>query len=114
MRPTCTSSSLLYTTGRELPVKPVDDSPRPLPALLPDLPWAVSSSRDFFFAGTVSLMLNLRIGRGRCLPLGASSSPEGVNFALLSRHATSVALAVYPVEGKDPLARVTLHPRRNR
>jgi glycogen operon protein len=62
----------------------------------------------------VGLMLNLRIARGRCLPLGASAAPEGVNFALLSRHGTSVQLAIYPLEGGDPLAEVVLHPRRNR
>jgi glycogen operon protein len=59
-------------------------------------------------------MLNLRIARGRCLPLGASAVPDGVNFAMLSRHATSVFLSIYPLEGSDPLAEVPLHPRRNR
>jgi isoamylase len=59
-------------------------------------------------------MPNLRIARGRCLPLGASASPEGVNFAILSRHATAVSLAVYPLEGQDALAKITLHPQRNR
>src|SRR5205823_3716266 len=59
-------------------------------------------------------MLNLRIARGRCLPLGALAMPEGVNFALLSRNATAVYLVIYPLEGKDVLAQITLHPRRNR
>jgi glycogen operon protein len=59
-------------------------------------------------------MLNLRIARGRCLPLGASASPDGVNFAVLSRHATAVFLVIYPLDGADPLTEVTLHPRRNR
>src|SRR2546430_1404930 len=59
-------------------------------------------------------MLTLRIARGRALPLGASATPDGVNFALLSRHGFSVSLAIYPLEEGDPLAEIALHPRRNR
>jgi glycogen operon protein len=59
-------------------------------------------------------MLTLRIARGRCLPLGASAVPDGVNFALLCRHGRTVSLLVYPLEGGDPLAEIVLHPRRNR
>src|SRR5262249_53216094 len=59
-------------------------------------------------------MLNLRIARGRSLPLGASAQPDGVNFALLSRHATAVHLVVYPLDGAEALAEVALHPKRNR
>src|SRR4051812_36203576 len=59
-------------------------------------------------------MLNLRIARGRSLPLGASAAPDGVNFALLSRHGTSVRLVIFPLEGGEPLAEVPLHRRRNR
>ncbi len=59
-------------------------------------------------------MLTLRIARGRCLPLGASAQPDGVNFALLCRHGTAVFLVVYPLEGTEPIAEIALHPRRNR
>jgi isoamylase len=59
-------------------------------------------------------MLSLRIARGKCLPLGASALPDGVNFALLCRHGTTVHLVLYPLEGGDPLAEITLHPLRNR
>jgi isoamylase len=59
-------------------------------------------------------LLNLRIARGRSLPLGASAVPDGVNFSLLSRDATSVQLVIYPLEGQDLLAQIPLHPRRNR
>ncbi|HVS35338.1 MAG TPA: glycogen debranching protein GlgX [Gemmataceae bacterium] len=59
-------------------------------------------------------MLTLRIARGRCLPLGASAQPDGVNFALLCRHGTAVFLVVYPLEGSEPIAEIALHPRRNR
>jgi glycogen operon protein len=40
--------------------------------------------------------------------------PDGVNFAMLSEHATAVFLVLYPIDGQEPLAEVTLHPRRNR
>lgn len=59
-------------------------------------------------------MDTLRISRGRCLPLGATAVPDGVNFSLLSRHGTAVFLVVYPLAGGDPLAEISLHPRRNR
>src|SRR3954452_4648385 len=41
--------------------------------------------------GASALMFTpLHIARVHCLPLGASSTPEGVNFALLCRHGTAV------------------------
>jgi glycogen operon protein len=46
--------------------------------------------------------------------LGASAIPDGVNFALLCRHGTSVSLVIYPLEGGDAETTVVLHPRRNR
>jgi isoamylase len=59
-------------------------------------------------------MLSLRIARGRSLPLGAAAQPDGINFALLCRHGTSVTLVVYDMDQPRPLAEVELHPRRNR
>jgi glycogen operon protein len=59
-------------------------------------------------------MLTLRIARGKCLPLGASAMPDGVNFALLCRHGDAVCLVIYPVDGDESLAEIALHPRRNR
>jgi glycogen operon protein len=59
-------------------------------------------------------MYNLRISRGRCLPLGTSPVPEGVNFALLSRHASAVSLVIFTRDNRDLLAQIPLHPRRNR
>src|SRR5262249_1557451 len=64
--------------------------------------------------GPGTLMLTLRIARGRCLPLGATAQPDGVNFALLCRHGTAVSLVLYPLDGDAPLAEVALPPRRNR
>ncbi|MGL4553927.1 MAG: glycogen debranching protein GlgX [Gemmataceae bacterium] len=59
-------------------------------------------------------MLELKIARGRCLPLGASGLPDGINFAVLSRNATAVTLVLYPVSGSGTLGEVPLHPLRNR
>jgi glycogen operon protein len=59
-------------------------------------------------------MLTLQIARGRPLPLGATAQADGVNFALLGRHATAVFLVLYDLSGRDLLAEVTLHGRRNR
>jgi glycogen operon protein len=59
-------------------------------------------------------MLNLRTSRGRALPLGATALADGVNFAVLTRHASGVWLVVYPLERDDILAEVPLDPLKNR
>jgi glycogen operon protein len=59
-------------------------------------------------------MLSIRLARGRSLPLGATALADGINFALLSRHATEVTLVLYDMERDEPQAEVQLHPRRNR
>jgi glycogen operon protein len=59
-------------------------------------------------------MLTLQITRGKCLPLGASALPDGINFALLCRNGTAVALVIYPLNGAEPIAEIALHSRRNR
>jgi glycogen operon protein len=59
-------------------------------------------------------MLPLRIARGKCLPLGASALPDGVNFALLCRNGTAVTLVIYPIDGDKPLAELELDRRHNR
>src|SRR5262245_50974681 len=56
----------------------------------------------------------MRLARGRSLPLGATQQAEGVNFALLSRHATRVTLVLYPIDGPGMLAEIELQPRKNR
>jgi isoamylase len=56
-----------------------------------------------------------RTSRGRPLPLGASPTPDGANFALFCRHGFSVTLVILPEEGGSrPLAEIPLNPRRNR
>lgn len=60
-------------------------------------------------------MPSLPTHRGRPLPLGASRAPDGVNFAVLSRHATTVTLVVYPeAGGRTPLVSIPLDPRTHR
>jgi isoamylase len=48
--------------------------------------------------------------RGHCRPFGASPLPGGVNFAVFSRHATSVELLLYKPGHQDPIAEITLDP----
>lgn len=59
-------------------------------------------------------MLDLKLSRGSCLPLGTTAINQGVNFALLCRNGTEVHLALYPINSKDPIAEIVLHPRKNR
>src|SRR5262245_31684547 len=59
-------------------------------------------------------MQHLHIARGRSLPLGATAVTNGVNFSLLCRHGTEVALVLFPIDADEPLAEILLHDRRNR
>jgi glycogen operon protein len=59
-------------------------------------------------------MNSLYTTRGRSLPLGASATPDGINFALLCRHGTSVSLVLTPTEGNHPNAELPLDPIKNR
>jgi isoamylase len=59
-------------------------------------------------------MTTFRTTRGRPFPLGVSRSPDGINFAVLSRHATAVTLVILPEADGPPLAEVPLDPRQNR
>lgn len=59
-------------------------------------------------------MLTLRTARGRSLPLGAVALADGVNFALLCRHGTSVRLVLLPLEGDIPYEEIILDPKKNR
>jgi len=59
-------------------------------------------------------MTHLKTARGRCLPLGAMATAEGINFALLCRHGTAVTLVLEPVEGPGVLAEIPLDFHRHR
>lgn len=60
-------------------------------------------------------MNNYRTSRGRPLPLGVNPTPDGANFALFSRHGTSVSLVILPPKGGNkPLAEIPLDARTHR
>jgi glycogen operon protein len=59
-------------------------------------------------------MQPLSAARGRSVPLGATVQADGVNFALLSRHASRVTLVIFPINGPGMTAELELHPRKNR
>jgi isoamylase len=52
-----------------------------------------------------------RMAAGRPLPLGASWTGEGVNFALFSAHAEDVQLCLFDAEGRRELSRISLPAR---
>ncbi len=63
----------------------------------------------------MNAMNDIRTLRGKPLPLGVSNTTEGLNFALLCRHGTSVWLVLYPLEGDNTATtEIRLHPRYNR
>src|SRR5262249_11928293 len=43
-------------------------------------------------------------------PLGASVVPQGINFAVFSRHATACALVLFEPGGREPLVEVPFPP----
>ncbi|UCG79815.1 MAG: glycogen debranching enzyme, partial [Desulfobacterales bacterium] len=51
---------------------------------------------------------------GKCLPLGATVTPEGVNFSVFSRHATSLTLVLFEKTKTAPLVAISLDPERNK
>jgi isoamylase len=55
------------------------------------------------------------VTRGRPMPLGVSRTGTLTNFAVLSRHGTSVTLVIFPEGGgMKPVAEIALDPKRNR
>lgn len=54
------------------------------------------------------------ITRGHPLPLGATLQRGGINFAVFSRHATSVTLVIFLPGEQEPIIEFPLDPRYNR
>ena len=54
------------------------------------------------------------IHRGHPIPLGATILREGINFAILSRHATSVQLVLYVQGDEESILEIPLDPRYNK
>ena len=55
----------------------------------------------------------VRVVVGAFQPLGPSPTPQGVNFALYSRHASSVTLCLFTAE-RQPIKEYTLDRQENR
>lgn len=56
----------------------------------------------------------LKTSAGYPLPYGATPKPGGINFALVSKHASSVTLQLYDFENNQPIGEVTLKPEVNK
>jgi len=56
----------------------------------------------------------LRTSAGHPLPLGSSRRPEGVNFAVFSRHAEAVSVVLFDSGREEPRAEIALDPGVNR
>ncbi len=52
--------------------------------------------------------------RGHCRPFGATPTPEGINFAVFSRHAQQVDLVLFKEGREKPVAVIPLDPNYNR
>ena len=52
-----------------------------------------------------------RLAPGRAFPLGASADGDGVNFAIFSKHATTVSLCIFSDDGARELRRLPLPMR---
>ena len=52
--------------------------------------------------------------RGHCRPFGATVEPNGVNFAIFSRHAERVSLLLYREGTMEPIAEIPLDPSANK
>jgi isoamylase len=52
--------------------------------------------------------------RGHCRPFGATPMPEGINFAVFSRHAHQVDLILFKEGREKPVAVIPLDPNYNR
>jgi len=61
--------------------------------------------------------VEFRLSRGTALPFGATVTPDGINFAVFSKHATAVSLLLFSPDGNQSMksaVEVPLDPRLNR
>src|SRR5262245_5130331 len=54
------------------------------------------------------------IKEGKSSPLGATLSPEGVNFSVYSKHATGVELLLFDHADAEPARAIRINPQTNR
>ncbi len=67
------------------------------------------NDNDYYF----KMKITFRIDEGMPLPLGSSLTPQGMNFALFSRHAVAVTLVIASNEQQDSWE-IPLDPRRHK
>ncbi len=58
--------------------------------------------------------MSLQTDKGRVKPFGVQITPEGVNFALFSKHATNVSLCLFEYGSKELIKEIALDPEWNR
>ncbi len=56
----------------------------------------------------------LKTGRGHCRPFGATPGPDGINFAIFSRHADRVSLLLFERDRRGVFAEIGLDPHLNK
>jgi glycogen operon protein len=59
-------------------------------------------------------MTKVTTARGRSLPLGAITTPHGINFSVLSRHGTACWLRIMDLQKDELLTEIALDPSHNR
>lgn len=64
--------------------------------------------------GETQTQQNYQIRRGAPMPLGATISRDGINFAIYSRQAESVTLVLFAKTGHEIAQEIRLNPRINR
>jgi isoamylase len=64
--------------------------------------------------GSKGVRSEFKTSRGQCQPLGATVLPDGVNFAVFSRHAQNVHLVLFKEGQEEPIAEIPLDADTNR
>lgn len=56
----------------------------------------------------------IKTSAGHPLPFGATRQPEGINFSLVSKHASSVTLVLYEIDNNQIIKEILLDPQINK
>lgn len=65
-------------------------------------------------AASQTLPATFATRRGHCRPFGATPGPDGVNFAVFSRHAERISLVLFRNGAEGPIAEIPLDPKVNK
>ncbi|MFN7992998.1 MAG: glycogen debranching protein GlgX [Bryobacteraceae bacterium] len=93
-----------------VPLRKLDPTPHPIRKGYFEPPKVAVMSRRFLSAITP----DFEISRGAPAPLGATLERGGINFAVFSRHATSVHLVLFLPGHPEPVAEFPLDPVHHR